>query len=118
MQYLMLIYCDESGMSKVTPEQLQGVITAYGAFTNEVKEKKVYLGGNPLHPDSDRDHRPRARRQDHDHGWPVRRDEGATGRLLPARLQRSRRGFGVRREDPRRGLWGSIEVRPIHMFMS
>jgi hypothetical protein len=50
MQYLMLIYADESRAAAITKEQLQSVMGAYQRFTAEVQEKKVYLGANPLQP--------------------------------------------------------------------
>jgi len=50
MQYLMMLYADESGFAKVPPEQLQKVMADFNAFTNEVKEKNVYVGSNRLRP--------------------------------------------------------------------
>jgi hypothetical protein len=52
MQYLLMIYGNEAAAAQATPEQMQAVMGAYNAFTNEVKEKQVYLGGNPLQPTS------------------------------------------------------------------
>jgi hypothetical protein len=52
MQYLLMIYGNEAGMAQVTPEQMQATIGAYSACTDEMKEKQVYLGGNPLQPTS------------------------------------------------------------------
>jgi hypothetical protein len=115
MQYLMLIYADESGISKVTPEQMQGVITAYGAFTDEVKEKKVYLGGNPLKPTST--------------ATTVRVREGKTTITDGPFAETKEQLGGYYLLDCKDldealeyaakipgALWGSIEVRPIHTF--
>jgi len=115
MQYLMMIYADESGMSKVTPEQLQGVITAYGAFTNEVKEKKVYLGGNPLQPTpTETTVRVRDGKTTITDGPFAETKEQLGGyylldcKDLDEALEYAAKIPGA--------LWGSIEVRPIHVF--
>ena len=50
MQYLMLIYADETALATMTPEKRQSVISAYRRFTTETQDKKLYLGGNPLQP--------------------------------------------------------------------
>ena len=47
MRYLLLIYEDESAMNP-TPELMQ----AYEAFTKEVQDAGVYIGGEPLQPTS------------------------------------------------------------------
>jgi hypothetical protein len=53
MQYLMLIYGEEAGYAALTPEQGQAAMAAFGAFTNEVIEKKMLVGSNRLRPVSD-----------------------------------------------------------------
>jgi hypothetical protein len=50
MKYLMMILGSEAEEAKATPEQIREVMGAYGAFTNEVKEKKIYVGGERLRP--------------------------------------------------------------------
>lgn len=50
MKYAFLIYTNENDDAKQPPEKQQAVMGAYYAFTNEVKEKKVYIGGEALHP--------------------------------------------------------------------
>src|SRR5436309_1254860 len=50
MQYLMLIYADETALATMTPENRRSVMSAYQRFTTEVQDKKLYLGGNPLQP--------------------------------------------------------------------
>ena len=52
MKYLMLIYSEEAAIAKASPEQMQAVHGAYLGFTAEVQEKKVFVGGNALHPTS------------------------------------------------------------------
>src|SRR4051812_26429521 len=66
-------------------------------------------GGRRAHPRRQRparhvdgDDGPRARRRAARHRRPLRRDQGAAGRLLPGRVQGSRRGDRVGGEDPRR----------------
>jgi hypothetical protein len=52
MKYLMLIYTDEVADAKASPEQMKAMHGAYYAFTNDVQEKKVFVGGNALQPTS------------------------------------------------------------------
>jgi hypothetical protein len=50
MQYLLLLYADEAGWSKLTlAEQEQGV-AAYGAYTEALKKAGVLRGSNRLQP--------------------------------------------------------------------
>ncbi len=50
MKYLLMIYTDEKADAQATPEQLQAVMEAYNAFTEEVHQRGVYVGGEALHP--------------------------------------------------------------------
>ena len=50
MKYAMLIYTDQAVEAAQSPEQQQAVMGAYFAFTNDVKEKKLYTAGEALHP--------------------------------------------------------------------
>jgi len=52
MKYLFLICASEAEDAKMSPEDRGALYAAYGAFTQEVKDRGVYLGGNPLHPTS------------------------------------------------------------------
>jgi len=52
MKYLMLIYDNEAQFAAADPKEVQQVMGAYAAFTNEVKEKKVYVTGEALQPTS------------------------------------------------------------------
>src|SRR6201996_3878324 len=48
MQYLLMLYADESGWSKMSrAEQEQGV-AAYGAYTQALKTAGVWVGSNRL----------------------------------------------------------------------
>jgi hypothetical protein len=50
MKYLLLIYGDEN--KKYTPEEEQQVMQDYYTYTNEIRERGVYVGGEALHPTS------------------------------------------------------------------
>ncbi len=49
MRYALLIYTEESSEAP-TPEQIEQVMAAYMAFTREIEERKIYLGGDALEP--------------------------------------------------------------------
>jgi hypothetical protein len=48
MRYLCLIYGDESEWSNATPEEMSGVMEAYGAFSDTARKAEVMLGGEGL----------------------------------------------------------------------
>lgn len=48
MQYLLLIYSNESAAPDQASPQFQAGMKAYGDFTNEIKTSKNLLGGNRL----------------------------------------------------------------------
>ena len=50
MKYLCTIYGDESQMTNATPEQMNEMLAAYGAFGEEAGD--VILGGEGLQPTS------------------------------------------------------------------
>ena len=50
MKYLLTIYADESGMASASPEDMQQMLTAYNAFTEEVREAGAMEGGEGLAP--------------------------------------------------------------------
>lgn len=52
MKYLLSIYADEKGFASATPEQIQQTIEAYNSFTQEVKDKGIFLSGEGLEPTS------------------------------------------------------------------
>jgi hypothetical protein len=52
MQYLLMIHSDEAAMQQARKEDMQGMMAAYGAYTQAMKEAGVYLGGERLHPSS------------------------------------------------------------------
>ena len=50
MQYLCLIYTEESADARMTREEGQAVMGEYFAFTEGIKKSGHYVGGNPLQP--------------------------------------------------------------------
>ena len=79
----------------------------WDAYTNETKDAGAFVGGEGLQPTRDRDDDPDpAERRPHRHRRPVRRDEGAARRLLPARLRGPRRRDRLGEEDPDAGRQG------------
>ena len=50
MQYLCLIYDDESTGARMTKEEGQAIMGEYFAFTDNIKKSGHYVGGNPLQP--------------------------------------------------------------------
>jgi hypothetical protein len=52
MQYLLMLYADEAGWSKMTPAQQQQGVAAYTAYTEALDKAGIRVGGNRLHPAS------------------------------------------------------------------
>ena len=52
MQYLLMIHSDEAAMQQARKEDMQGMMAAYGAYTQAMKDAGAYLGGERLHPSS------------------------------------------------------------------
>ena len=50
MQYLLMLYSDESGWGKMTPAEQQQGYAAYLAYTEALKKASVYVGSNRLRP--------------------------------------------------------------------
>jgi hypothetical protein len=50
MQYLLLLYADEAGWSKLTPAEQEQGVAAYGAYTEALKKAGVLRGSNRLQP--------------------------------------------------------------------
>jgi hypothetical protein len=50
MQYLCLIYDDETAGTRMTREAGQALMGEYVAFTESIKKSGHYVGGNPLQP--------------------------------------------------------------------
>jgi hypothetical protein len=50
MKYLLTIYADESAWEDVTPEDSKAIMDAYGAFTQDVNDAGVFVGGEGLQP--------------------------------------------------------------------
>lgn len=50
MQYLLMLYADESMFEKMTPEQQQQGYAAYMAYTEALKSAGALVGSNRLRP--------------------------------------------------------------------
>ena len=50
MKYLLLIYTEESGAADVSPEDWQKTMDGYNAFTKEIADRGIMLGGEALQP--------------------------------------------------------------------
>ena len=52
MQYMLLIYHDETAQAAMGEEALDEQMKGYNAFTEEVRERQVMVAGDALHPTS------------------------------------------------------------------
>ena len=52
MQFILLIYDQEVDFAKMTEKEQVAVYQEYGRLVEELKAKKIYIGGNPLKPTS------------------------------------------------------------------
>ena len=50
MQYLLMLYADETGWSKMTKAQQEQGYAAYMAYTKALKEAGAWVGSNRLQP--------------------------------------------------------------------
>ena len=50
MQYLLLIYGTEAEFGKLAESEQMAIYQEYRKLVEELTEKKIYLGGNPLKP--------------------------------------------------------------------
>lgn len=50
MEFMLLIYDNESAMSNATKEQVGEMFKAYGAYTEELKAAGAMKGGAPFQP--------------------------------------------------------------------
>ena len=50
MRYLLLIHNSEQESAKMSQEDMGKMMAAYGAFTNDIKEKGILVAGDPLQP--------------------------------------------------------------------
>jgi hypothetical protein len=52
MKYLYLLYADESRTPAPGTPEMQGVLDAYGAYFQEISERGLIKGGDPIQPSS------------------------------------------------------------------
>lgn len=50
MQYMLMIYSDESGWGQLSQEDQNNWLAAYGAYTEALTKAGVIVGGNRLQP--------------------------------------------------------------------
>jgi len=50
MQYMLMIYTNESGFAKMTPEQQKQSMAGYIAFTEALRKSGAWVGSNRLQP--------------------------------------------------------------------
>jgi hypothetical protein len=50
MQYLLMLYAEEAGWSKLTKAQQEQGVAAYAAYTEALKKAGVWKGSNRLQP--------------------------------------------------------------------
>jgi hypothetical protein len=50
MQYLLMLYLDESGWSNLSKEEQAQGVAAYGAYTEALKKAGILAGSNRLQP--------------------------------------------------------------------
>lgn len=91
MRYLLLIYGNEQASMEATEEEMQANMDAYNAFTKEVSEAGVMLGGEALHP-SNTATTVRVRNGQTASTDGLRRNQRAAWRLLHGQLRQPRRG--------------------------
>jgi len=52
MRYLLMIYSDQNANAEKTPAELDKMMQEYWAFTQEAKDRKVYVAAEALTPTS------------------------------------------------------------------
>jgi hypothetical protein len=52
MEYMLLVYSEESAMKSLSEPQVQGMIDAYTAYTQALRDANVLRGSNRLRPTS------------------------------------------------------------------
>ena len=50
MQYMLLIYDDESAWQRMSKEEADGLMGEYFAYTDELRERGAFVEGAPLQP--------------------------------------------------------------------
>jgi len=48
MTYLFMLYADETGWAKLSSEESEAAMAAYGAYTQALREAGALIGGNRL----------------------------------------------------------------------
>ena len=85
MQYMLMLYVNEAGWTKLTPAEQEQGVAAYMAYTEALKKAGVLRGQQPPAAELGGDDRARRQRQVAGARRSVRGLEGAARRLLPDR---------------------------------
>ena len=107
MQYMLMLYVNETGWAKMTKAEQEQGVAAYTAYTEALTKAGVLDGQQPPAAELVGDDGAHRERQVAGAGRPLCRLEGAARRLLPDRRARSRCrdlvGGALPRREPRRG---------------
>jgi hypothetical protein len=52
MQYLLMLYADETGWNRLSPAEQEQGVASYAAYTEALKQAGAWVGSNRLHPSS------------------------------------------------------------------
>jgi len=117
MEYLLLIYGDETKIPERSSEEYERVYSEYVSFTNEVREAGVMRGLNPLEPVSTattvriRD----GKTETTDGPFAETKEQLAGYYLLDCANLDDAIAYAAKIPGAK---WGSIEIRPIKKFES
>jgi hypothetical protein len=115
MQYLLLLYHNESQWQAWSPEERSQIAQEYFSFTDQIKESGHYLGGNPLQATSTaatvrvRDRKPVIT------DGPFAETKEQLGGYYLVEAQDANEAATLAARIPA-ARWGSVEVRPILVF--
>ena len=112
MQYLLLIYANESYRNKLTEAEQKALLQEYSNFTKSIAQSGHYRGGNELdHIATAATVRVRSgKRMTTDGPFAETKEQLGGYYLIEAKDQKEAEAIAERIPSAR---WGSIEVRPI-----
>ena len=88
MKYLCLIYPEDAALDSLSERDYAAIIEEVLAFREELRLSGHYIASSPLQPAEVTTTCAGPERQGFDHGWSLRRNEGAAGGLLSHRSDR------------------------------
>ena len=102
MQYMLLIYMNEA--MRPSGAELAKWVQEYGAFTQDIVKAGKFKAGDRLEPTTTATTVRVRDRQDANHRWTFRGNQGTTGRVLSRRGEGPGRGDRDRRTNSRCAL--------------